>query len=119
MEPKKKVNIFSSIWNWEPKSEVNINWQTLFIFIPFLSFYAVLRIEKVMRASAIFVPINIGLGFLFGLLESFHPQDQIQGIILIVIIFSTLGVYIWYCIHFIRHWSRVWNEKIRRQTTGN
>lgn len=118
MEPKRKVNVFSSIWNWEPNSEVNINWQTLFMFIPFLNVYALLRIEKLMRALAIFIPINLGFAFLSKILDNFHPQDQIQGIILIVIIFSTLGVYIWYCIHFIRHWSRVWNEKICRQKIG-
>jgi|GEM_PF-3993099 len=114
-----KSNIFSSIWNWKPKYEVNVNWQTLFMFIPFLNLYAVLRIEKIMRTLSIFIPINIGMGFLFGLFENFHPQNQIQGIIIISIVFPTLGVYIWYCIRYIRHWSRVWNKKISSLATGN
>ncbi|MGI0026605.1 MAG: hypothetical protein ACREAD_02040 [Nitrosopumilaceae archaeon] len=82
------------------KEPVNVNWQTLFAFIPFVSIWAFYRIEK-LRKGLVIGLICLGIGMV---LQFLLPWPF--GIM------SELSVNIPVFIHFIRKWSKEWNYNL-------
>jgi hypothetical protein len=86
-------------------NDVNVNWQTIFAFIPIISLWAYIRIEKFWLGFLLnfclgFIPIVfMGIGAIFN-------DDVGLGTL-----FIGIGVAFWLKIHYMRKWSREWNVK--------
>jgi len=100
------------------KSTVSVNWQTLFIFIPIISLWALYRIKKLRRGLAIFIPVNIVISFIveFAMRLSERLQDSSLSLtsFMIGLGISIVGIFI--MIYFIRKWSKQWNENVHSFT---
>ena len=87
------------------RKPVSIKWQTVFVFIPILNMYALLRVEKFW--------LGLGLGFIIGftsgiievILEIPFPWGLGLSLVLPILPF----------VYFIRKWSRQWNEKASKE----
>jgi len=88
---------------------VSINWQALFVFIPILGLYAYYRIHKLGRGLL----VSLAVYFLTIFSVSFF-----SAIFAVIGLESDFGAIISYIlgmsihVHFIRKWSREWNENI-------
>ncbi len=100
------------------KKPVNVNWQMVFVLIPFLDLYASYRIQKLRLWLLIF---GVGFGIaaillnyaLFSMdysgwnneIEVWEPAKMSFHITLTIV---TLGA----AVYVIRRWSISWNEKL-------
>ena len=84
------------------KKPVNIGWQTIFMIIPILNFWAFYRIEKLRLGLVIILAIEIP-SFLFQMLLPF-PYGLGVSIGMFVISIAIP-------MYFVRKWSREWNQK--------
>lgn len=114
------------------RKTVNVNWQTLFVFIPFVDMWAVYRIEKLRWYLLIFA---VGFGIIQFFLSA-SINDSITGSIIlqhnmmnfqqdskfdelfnseffIVLVIVEIIEFV-ARIYFIRRWSKDWNFKINR-----
>lgn len=98
----------------EKREPVSVNWQTVFMFIPLVAVYALIRIEKFRLGLLYFIPLNLGTGILGGIFIGMPDEgDSALGVLILVSI--GLGIYfsgIVVMIKLIRKWSREWNESI-------
>jgi len=82
---------------------VNVGWQTLFMFVPFVDIWAFYRIEKLRMGLAIIIGTSLAdVG-----LRMILPFPYGLGASIGMTIFS-----IAIQIYFIRKWSMEWNNKI-------
>ena len=82
------------------KKPVNVNWQTLFAFIPIVWLWAFWRIEKLRLALLLLVGI-LAFQTVMAMLLPFPWGLGAQWAIQILPV-----------IFFVRKWSREWNEKV-------
>lgn len=96
------------------KEPVSVNWQSVFMLIPFVDLWAAYRIEKLRLFLLYFLVIAVAIYFVIGFVmfqerifedESENLDIKFFGIALEVVI---VGV----SIVVIRKWSREWNEKV-------
>ena len=101
------------------KKPVNVNWQMVFVFIPFLDLYASYRIQKLRLWILIFLVGFGAAGILMDLAiygddywnpdmkmsMMVEPAPHINGILFIII---SIGL----AIFLIRKWSIQWNENL-------
>ncbi len=85
---------------------VNVNWQTLFVFIPIVSIWAFWRIQKLKRGLA-FVLLSEILGQLATYGVAFAGHYTTAVVIDIVMIFLSPAMTIYHT----RKWSKEWNKK--------
>ncbi len=91
------------------KEPVSVNWQTLFIFIPFIDLWATYRVGKLGRYILYIIALAV-VGFIVGFVESllfFGMSDFFSWIVVLI------GVVI--SIILIRTWSTEWNEKFKKK----
>lgn len=94
-------------------NDVNVNWQTIFIFIPIVSLWAYLRIEKFWLGFL----LNLGLGFIpIGFMAIGAIIDDALGTILLIV---GIGFALYLKIHYMRKWSREWNVKEAEKTAND
>jgi hypothetical protein len=90
-----------------PKRPVNVNWQTLFVFLPIVSIWALWRIQKLKRGIGLSILTDIlllvpeNVMFLAG-----HDTTAIILSIISPIISAAMLIY------HTRKWSKEWNEKL-------
>ena len=100
------------------KKPVNVNWQILFVFIPFVWIWAFYRIDKLWKGLA----LMFGVGFAVALVVVFFvgfgegimgvPGEEVSqegenlSAILSYAIIAGVGI------HYMRKWSKEWNEKV-------
>jgi len=90
------------------KKSVSVNWQTLFILIPFIDLWATYRVEKLGRYILFIIALAV-VGFIVGFVEGllfFGMSDFFSWIVVLI------GVVI--SIILIRTWSTEWNEKFEK-----
>lgn len=97
---------------------VSVNWQTLFVFIPFVDLWASYRIQKLRMFLLIFL-VGFGIGSTLILIAVFGVEvffmedvDEFSSN------FTLIGVHIGLTIaqfalavYLIRKWSKEWNKK--------
>ena len=101
------------------KSKVSVNWQTLFVFIPFLNIWTAWRIQKLKRAALIFIPINFFAIIVFRLTIKLS-SDSGDELVLFTLTMLTVGIVIVNCnlmIYLIRKWSIYWNKQVASVTS--
>ena len=81
------------------QAPVSIGWQTAFMFIPYVWIFAFYRIEK-LRMGIVLLLIAFGISLTFQMFLPF-PYGFVVA----------LAVSIGLPVHFIRKWSREWNNK--------
>ena len=82
---------------------VSVGWQTIFMIIPVVNFWAFYRIEKLRLGLVIVLAIEIP-SFLFQMLLPFPYGLGVSiGMLVISIVIP---------MYFVRKWSREWNERI-------
>jgi len=102
----------------EKREPVSVNWQTVFMFIPIVWIYALIRIEKLRLGLVYFIPLNFGTSILGGVFIGMPDEgDSALGVLILVsiglgIIISGIVV----MIKLIRKWSREWNESISKNS---
>ena len=97
-----------------PINRVDINWQTLFIFVPGLNVWAAWRIERLRRAVIFFMPIVFSIIIFSRWMISFS-EDIDSELSQYLLSLVSLGIFIIganVIIHYFRKWSRIWNEKM-------
>ena len=99
------------------KKPVNVNWQMVFVLIPFLDLYASYRIQKLRLWLLIF---GVGFGIavillnhaMFGMGPGWNneidPWDSARMSFHITLTIVTLGA----AVYVIRRWSISWNKKL-------
>ena len=81
-------------------SKVNVRWQCLFAFIPFINFWASYRIRKLRKYLLLYLALK-GVDFVVSI---FIPSPYDLPILLAIDISFT--------IHYMRKWSIQWNEHL-------
>lgn len=103
------------------KEPVNVNWQTLFVFIPILDLWAAYRVQKLRMFLLIFLvgfggaSILIEIAFLEnidGMLE-LSPNYVIPDYVVAGIYISITVVNFVVAVILIRKWSKEWNNKLK------
>ena len=113
------------------RKAVSVNWQTLFVFIPFVDLWAAYRIEKLRWYLLIFL---VGFGIVqFSIsaaindtitssimmqnsMMNFEQDPELQELFasdMFVILIIAEIIEFAARIYFIRRWSKEWNYKIR------
>ena len=95
------------------KKSVNVNLQTVLIFLPFVWIWGFYRIEKLRRGLGLMVAISVGMLFVGVLLDIITgvPTTEYTNLTWATYILSVLiGIY------YMRKWSQEWNEKL---SSGN
>jgi len=99
------------------KKPVNVNWQMIFVLIPFLDLFASYRIQKLRLWLLIF---GVGFGIavillnyaMFGMGPGWNNEieawNSSKMLFHITLTFVTLGA----AVYVIRRWSISWNEKV-------
>jgi len=119
-EPRKATDKIEKIKERKP---VNVSWQIIMIFVPFVWIWAFSRIEKFWHGLALWalgLGIGFGIGFIFGIGEVLYEIEQFGDVLteevsegtenlafLVAFSISTI-----LAAYFIRKWSIEWNEKI-------
>jgi len=91
---------------------VNVNWQIFFIFIPILNLWVLWRIKKMKKALLIFVPMNLGVLYLFRLLISRSYISEENSLIIGIVTLFLLILDLCIMVYLIEKWSKEWNKKI-------
>jgi len=103
------------------KAPVNLTVQTIYIFIPILSLFALYRVEKLrlgILISILFSIVSWGIDYGFGVddgadLELVYFGEHLDYLIIqiayLVILFTVF-------VYLIRKWSREWNKKLPHDT---
>jgi len=84
------------------KEPVGVNWQSLFVIIPIVNFWAFYRIEKLRLGLVIILAIEIPSYLLQMILPFPYGLGVSIGMVAISIVIP---------IYFVRKWSREWNAK--------
>ena len=85
------------------KESVNVNWQTLFAFIPWFNFFAAYRVEKFRLFALIWI-----VGYVvFRSLNYFLEIELTEWWANSMIILLPITVYL------TRRWSKKWNEQLQ------
>lgn len=108
------------------KKPVNVNLQSIFMFIPIVDLWATYRIKKLRLYLLIFY---LGFGIagvimdvvILGPEEYFMDEDYgiMDDFLNIPWIISTIVFRVFYfalAVYFIRRWSREWNEQFEKQS---
>jgi len=107
------------------KEPVNVNWQTLFIFPPLVWIWVFYRIDKFWQGLALMLGLGLGIGlavgFVVGVGDAIYELEatgdidlekdissEAEGLAAILAYGITSGI----GVHFIRKWSREWNQKL-------
>lgn len=93
---------------------VSLRWQTLFVFIPVVSLWALWRIQKLRKALLIFIPTNLissGFSNMFERMNNSHT-DGFDSFYPDIIGLTILGIGIGITVYFTRKWSKEWNKKL-------
>ena len=101
----------------EKHSLVNIKWQVVFLFMPFVSIWAFYRIKKLGKGLLLALGLDsLFFGIIFLMLMVASVSNNENGILVsnvvffIGVMFVWLGM-IWLRIHYMLKWSRQWNKK--------
>ena len=92
------------------KKSVNVNLQTVLIFLPFVWIWGFYRIDKLRRGLGLMVAISVGMLFVGVLVYIITgvPTTEYTNLTWITYIVSVLiGIY------YMRKWSQEWNDKIK------
>jgi len=81
---------------------VNVGWQTLFMFIPFVDIWAFYRIEK-LKLGLVIIIVTAGADLGLRMMLPF-PYGFVGGIGMLIFSIAIQ-------IYFIRKWSMEWNAK--------
>jgi len=87
---------------------VNIGWQIVFMFIPFVWIYAFYRIEKLRRGLGLMFGIFLAMmiaGVIIRVITGVSATEYVNITILYYVISAGTGIY------YMRKWSREWNAK--------
>ena len=90
------------------QAPVNIGWQIVFMFIPFVWIYAFYRIEKLRRGLGLMFGIFFAviiIGAIIGVITGVSPTEYVNITILYYAISAGTGIY------YMRKWSKEWNAK--------
>jgi len=103
------------------KEPVNINWQTLFMFIPIINLWAMYRIEKLRLFLLVIIAIAV-VEFLVGTLifgdvwtdyylgeADTEGHDNFSSAVILV----EIGI----SIVLVRKWTREWNEQLKSKNS--
>jgi|SRR3989304_397000 len=94
--------------------QVNLNWQTLFIFIPGLNIWAAWRIQKLRRSVIFFIPVAF-LVIIFSRWMITFAEDidsELFQYLLSLVALALIIVAMNFIIIYFRKWSRRWNKKV-------
>ncbi len=100
------------------KKPVNVNWQMVFVLIPFLDLYASYRIQK-LRLWLLIFGVGVGIAVIllnyalfgidhFGWNNEIDPGDPAMMYFHITSTIVILGA----AVYVIRRWTISWNEKV-------
>lgn len=92
---------------------VSIKWQTLFVFIPIVSLWALWRIQKLRKGLLIFIPTNLISSGVFNVFEriSNSYSNGFESFFPAIIGLIILGTGIGITVYFTLKWSKEWNKK--------
>lgn len=90
-----------------PKKPVNMNWQTLFVFIPIVSIWALWRIQKLKRGLGLSILTDILL-LIPEVVAGLAGHDTTSIIISIISPIISAAMLIYHT----RKWSKEWNAKL-------
>ena len=97
----------------EKHSLVNIKWQEVFLFMPFVSIWAFYRIKKLGKGLLLALGLDslfFGIIFLMLMVSNVSNNENGTIVFFIGVMFVWLGM-IWLRIHYMIKWSRQWNKK--------
>jgi len=97
----------------EEKKSVNVNLQTVLIFLPFVWIWGFYRIEKLRRGLALMIVIIFAMlifGVIMGVITGVDTTEYTNLTWATYILSVLIGIY------YMRKWSQEWNEKL---SSGN